>query len=104
MRQVAPYLLITGLSAAVLASSVGVIYAKHQSRKLFVELQILQGARDEINVEWGQLQLEQSTLATHAMIDHVARTKLGMVTPAPQDVVILRGARAPSTAHPAPRP
>lgn len=86
-------LLIVLLTSAVLASALGVVYAKHQSRKLFVELQALQVAQDEINVEWGQLQLEQSTLATHSMIDSTARSKLGMAAPAPESIVIISSGR-----------
>lgn len=78
------------LGLAVFASAIGVVYAKHENRKLFIELQALQTARDEMNVEWGQLQLEQSTLATHARIDTVARTKLDMITPSPETVVIVK--------------
>jgi len=54
--------LVMALALIVLASSLGVVYAKHQSRKLFVELDILKKERDEMNVEWGQLQLEQSNV------------------------------------------
>ena len=81
----------TGLLAlAVFASALAVVYAKHENRRLFVELQGLQTTRDEMNVEWGQLQLEQSTLATHARIDAAARTQLDMIAPAPDTVVIVR--------------
>ena len=93
--------LIGLLACAVLVSALAVVYAKHQSRKLFIELQGLQVTRDEMNVEWGQLQLEQSTLATHAMIDNVARSKLGMGTPAPQDIVIIQPGAARRAAPPA---
>lgn len=65
--------LVMILALLVLASSLGVVYAKHQSRKLFVELDTLKKERDEMNVEWGQLQLEQSTLATHGRIEHIAK-------------------------------
>lgn len=83
-------LLLGLLALAGFASAIGVVYAKHESRKLFMELQALQATRDEMNVEWGQLQLEQSTLATHARIDTEARTKLGMIAPAPETVVIIK--------------
>lgn len=78
------------LVAAVLSSAIGVVYTKHEGRKLFVELQGLQDKRDAMNVEWGQLQLEQSTWATHGRIDRVARNKLGMVIPAHEKVVIVK--------------
>ena len=78
------------LAAAVLVSAVGIVYAKHQGRRLFVELQALQGQRDALDVEWGRLQLEQSTWATHGRVDKLARERLQMTVPAPQATVILR--------------
>ncbi len=78
------------LAMVVLASSLGVVYAKHQSRKLFVELDILKKERDEMNVEWGRLQLEQSTLATHGRIESTAKKRLQMVTPEYDKVLIVR--------------
>jgi len=82
--------LAMALALIVLASSLGVVYAKHQSRKLFVELDILKKERDQINVVWGQLQLEQSTLATHGRIERTAKKRLGMVTPEYKQVLIVR--------------
>jgi cell division protein FtsL len=66
------------------------VYVKHESRKLFVDLQQLQTVRDDLNVEWGQLQLEQSTWATPGRIENVAVSRLGMVIPEPQAVVTVR--------------
>lgn len=82
-RTTAIGLLVLGL----LITGLGQVYTKHQSRKLFQELQTLQVWRDDLEVEWAQLQLEQSTLATEAVVDHAARTRLGMVVPDPTNVV-----------------
>lgn len=71
-------------------SAIGVVYAKHQSRKLFVELQSLYKTRDDMDIEWGQLQLEQSTLATHGRVEGTAGAKLGMVIPEAGQVVVLQ--------------
>jgi cell division protein FtsL len=73
----------------MLGSALGVVYAKHTSRKLFVELQQLEASRDAMNVEWGQLQLEQSTLTTHGQVEQFARERIGMHMPEPQSTVIL---------------
>lgn len=73
----------------VLGSALGVVYAKHQSRKLFVELEALKTSRDNLNIEWGKLQLEQSTWATPNRIESVARSQLGMQVPVPEKVVIV---------------
>jgi len=86
----APRMLIVLLAAAVVGSALGAVYAKHESRKLFVELQDLTAVRDEMNIEWGQLQLEQSTWATHGRIEELARSKLQMLTPLPEDIFIVR--------------
>jgi cell division protein FtsL len=82
-------LLLPVLLLAVVATAVSDAYAKHRSRKLFVELQGLQEQRDAMNVEWGQLQLEQSTYTTHGKIEGAARERLGMHIPAPQQVTII---------------
>jgi cell division protein FtsL len=86
MRQ----LLIPLLLLATVATAMSAAYAKHQSRKLFVELQALESARDAMNVEWGQLQLEQSTHTTHGKVEDAARKRLSMQIPTPQQVTILR--------------
>ncbi len=83
-------LLLPILLLTVIASALGVVYTKHQSRKLFVALQNLETARDEMNIEWGQLQLEQSTWATHGRVEGLAREQLKMTSPAPDAVVIVR--------------
>lgn len=77
------------LLLAVVVTAMAAAYAKHQSRKLFVELQNLQEQRDAMNVEWGQLQLEQSTYTTHGKIEGAARERLHMHLPATQQVTII---------------
>lgn len=82
--------MIGALGAAVMVSALGVVYVKHDSRKLFVDLQELQGVRDELNIEWGQLQLEQSTWATPSRVESVAVSRLGMTIPGPEAVVTVK--------------
>ena len=78
------------LAVLVLLSSLGVVYAKHESRRLFGELQALEVERDRMNTEWGQLQLEQGTLTTHGRVERDARTRLGMIIPDHGRVVMVR--------------
>jgi cell division protein FtsL len=75
------------LFAAVLTSALGVVYSKHQSRKLFIELQALQTQRDKLSVEWGRLELEQSTWAAHGRIEIIAAERLHMHLPAVSSIV-----------------
>lgn len=77
------------LVVVVVGSAVGVIYSKHKSRRLFIELQDLQQQRDQLNTEWGRLQLEQGAWATHGRIERIARERLEMRMPSQSDVVIL---------------
>jgi cell division protein FtsL len=83
-------ILMFALVTAMLASAMGVVFSTHESRKLFVALQGLQKTRDELNAEWGRLQLEQSTWATHGRIEQIANNKLDMVNPSAGAVVIVR--------------
>ncbi|NNJ95257.1 MAG: cell division protein FtsL [Halobacteria archaeon] len=78
------------LLSLVLVSALGVVYTKHQGRTLFVELQALREARDSMDIEWGQLQLEQSTLTTQGQVERAARERLGMVYLAADVAVIVR--------------
>jgi cell division protein FtsL len=83
-------LIVAVLWVAVLASSLGVIYAKQEARNRFNELQKLTKARDDLDIEWGQLQLEQSTWATHGRVEQVARDDLRMVSPQASDLRIVQ--------------
>lgn len=81
---------VTVVFSLVLASAIGLVYSKHQSRKLFVELQQLRHQVDALNTEWSQLQLEQSAWSGHGRIERVARKKLSMVMPESGDVVFIK--------------
>ena len=69
------------LLALVIASALGVITAQHQARKRFIEIENEQAAAQKLSEEWTQLQLEQSTWATHKRVSAIATTQLGMRTP-----------------------
>jgi cell division protein FtsL len=74
---------------AVLASAAGAVYVKHRSRELFVELERVNRERDRLEMEWGRLQLEQSAFSTHAFVENVAATNLGMRTPPPKQIEVV---------------
>ncbi|PLY17186.1 MAG: cell division protein FtsL [Sedimenticola sp.] len=81
-------LLLLGLM--VLSSAIGVVYAKYASRKYFVELKVLQAQRDAIEIEWGRLQIEQSTWGTHGRIEKIATKDLKMHIPSTAEVLVIR--------------
>jgi len=74
---------------AALGSAAGAIYCKHRARQMFVELEALNARRDNLEIEWGQLQLEQSAWSTHAFVERVASAKLRMAMPPPKQIEIV---------------
>lgn len=74
---------------AVLASAAGVVYVRHQARGLFVELEQLSAERDRLNIEWSQLQLEQSSWSNPGFVEQVAHDRLRMTLPRPNEVKIV---------------
>ncbi len=78
------------LALAVMGSAISVVYSKHLNRSLFVDLRTLQTARDDMNVEWVQLQLELASSDAHSEVERLARERLGMALPAPTEVEIVR--------------
>ena len=83
-------IVVTLLFSLVLASAIALVYSKHQSRKVFVELQQLKRQVDHLNTEWSQLQLEQSAWSGHGRIEEVARKKISMVAPESDGVVFVK--------------
>ena len=83
-------ILVALLWVAVLGSSLAVVYGKHQARTRFIELRRLTGERDELDIEWGQLQLEQSTWGTHGWVERGARDDLRMRMPRATDLRIVQ--------------
>lgn len=77
------------LVAAVLLSALGVIDSRHENRMLFAQLQQLRQRRDQLNIEWGQLLLEQSTWSTHARVEQMATQQLDMQLPAHPQIVVV---------------
>ena len=69
------------LGALVTLSALGVVYSQHRARALFVELQQLERQQAALDTEWGRLELEQSTWATHGRIERIARERLDMRRP-----------------------
>ncbi len=83
-RAVAMFLLV-----AVILSAVQLVRMRHESRQLFVELQALERSRDELNEQWGQLQLEEATWSRHSRVEEIARNRLQMHLPMHKRVVVV---------------
>ena len=81
--------LLPVLWLAVLASAVAVVRARQQARALFVQLEQLSAERDRLNIEWSQLQLEQSAWSNHGFVERVASQRLHMTLPDPNEIRIV---------------
>lgn len=79
-------LMLLGLAAT---SAVAVVLARHAHREAFIELTRLEKARDELNIEFGRLQIEQATWSETNRIEQIASTKLGMKFPEGAEVVVV---------------
>ncbi len=84
-----PLLLVFVFALVCVLSAMALVYTKHESRKLFVELEGLTQERDQLNIEWGQLQIEQSTWAQHARIEQVAVDDLSLVRPEATEIFVI---------------
>jgi cell division protein FtsL len=78
------------LLAATLVTAIGVVYARQQSRLAFGELTRLGNERDDLNFEFGRLQLEQATWAENNRIEQIARGKLGMISPKAAETIVIK--------------
>ena len=78
------------LAVSVTATGIAVVEAKHRSRQMFVELEELNREQDRLQIDWGRLQLEQSTWATHPRIETRARERLKLTTPPNEALVVVQ--------------
>ena len=77
------------LTLILIACALGVVTSQHKARKLFVELEKAQELSRQLAVEWGQLQLEQGTWATHARVEKIAAGQLRMKVPSASRMQII---------------
>jgi cell division protein FtsL len=83
------WVLLPLLWVAALGSAAGDIWCRHRIRGMFMQQQQLSQQRDNLDIEWGQLQLEQSAWSQHAFVENVASNRLHMATPPAQEIKIV---------------
>jgi cell division protein FtsL len=83
------------LLGILVVCALSVVTSQHKARKLYVELQKEQEFAKQLEVEWGQLQLEQSTWAMHARIEKIASGLLLMRVPPPSRVQVIAPEQKP---------
>ncbi len=78
------------LLAILLCCALSVVTSQHKARKLYIELQQQQNQAKQYEVEWGQLELEQSTWAVHSRIEQVAASQLQMKVPEASRIQVIQ--------------
>ncbi|MFP8967125.1 cell division protein FtsL [Pokkaliibacter sp. CJK22405] len=74
----------------IVVSCVSVILSAHWNRRQFTELQQLEKRQDKLEVEWGQLLLEESSLSAHGRVETISRDKLDMYSPSPKSIIMVK--------------
>ena len=77
------------LAIVLVLCALSVVTARHHARRAFISLQAEQDKARNLDIEWGRLQLEQSTWAMHTHIEQVAREHLQMSVPEPKQIRML---------------
>lgn len=76
--------LISLIALLLVMSALSLINSQYQARRLFIALERAQGTARQLEIEWAQLQLDQSSLAKHARIETIAKRELNMVAVSPE--------------------
>ena len=82
--------LLIAAGIALLLSALAVIYSKYHSRLIFIEIQKQERALDQYEVQWGQTQLELTTLAEQNQVELVAREQLKLVMPLREKIIYIK--------------
>ncbi|HXS78889.1 MAG TPA: cell division protein FtsL [Gammaproteobacteria bacterium] len=77
------------LAAGVVASGIWIVEVEHRSRQLFIENEALNRELDRLQTDWGRLQIEQGTYATHSRIEGLARQRLQLTVPSGDQLVVV---------------
>jgi cell division protein FtsL len=79
------------LAVSVTASGIWIVKTEHHSRQLFIQVEQLNREQDQLQIDWGRLQIEQSTWATHPRIESLARERLHLTVPRDEQLVVVVG-------------
>ena len=74
----------------ITATLFGIVAARENTRSQFIALQEAQARHFALDNRWGQLQLEQATLASNARVGDIAHQKLGLAAPKNDQIVMVK--------------
>ncbi|MFT5708079.1 MAG: cell division protein FtsL [Oceanospirillaceae bacterium] len=81
-----PMIIVVILLVCIIISCISIVYQSYQFRQLFNTQQQIVAHRDELQVEWGQLLLEQSALGANSRVEKIAKRKLAMHVPKSKNI------------------
>jgi cell division protein FtsL len=88
-RQALEIACVLALAAGVVASGIWIVEIEHRSRQLFIEGEALNRELDRLQTDWGRLQIEQGTYATHSRIEPLVRQRLQLTEPSGDQLVVV---------------
>jgi cell division protein FtsL len=74
----------------LMSSALAVIYSKNYSRSIFIDIERHERVLDQYEVEWGQMQLELSTLAEQNRVERIAKERLKLVMPPRESIIYIK--------------
>jgi len=83
-------IVLVALLVVLMVSALAVIYSKNYSRSIFIEIERNERALDQYEVEWGQMQLELSTLAEQNRVEAIAKQRLKLVIPPRESIIYIK--------------
>lgn len=86
-------LVVAVLWVATIASALGVVATTQVVRRDVNSLEVLRREAAQLQVQWGQYLLEQSTWAAYGRVENAAISELNMMAPTPEEIVVISGAR-----------
>lgn len=81
--------LVLLLFVCIISTAFAVIYVAHANRLLTIERDDLLSQRDQIDIEWRHLQIEQTALTEHSRVERIASQRFGMVRPEGEQEVLI---------------
>lgn len=84
-----PWVLVISATVLVALTALGVVYSSFETRRLVAQHQQLLNQKNAMQVEWGQLLLEQSTWGSYNRVEQLAGDKLKMRVPSPSEIVMV---------------
>lgn len=83
-------ILLNCLILLTFLSAISVVYVTNYQRQLFVSLQKLMQQRDDMNIEWRKLLLEENTISTSSQVEVKANKELNMKVPSAKDIIFIK--------------